>query len=1704
MATYNVQQQILELYVGWFNRVPDSTGINYWITQYDNGTSLNTISQKFYEAATTQYSADTGYTTGMSTDALITKLYEGVFGRSGSLAPNAQEIAYWAAKLTALGGDKGALVTQMVSEFKAFDTSDMPELKAKQDTFTHKVQVAEVLALQNTYTGDIAAGKAALAGVTADAASVTTAINGDAAATAGKTFTLTSSVDTGAAFTGTSKNDTYNATDATFTGLDSIDGGAGNDTLNINDVTGNGVFGSTATVTNIETVNVRSTTGVTVDSTTWTGVTALNVTQAGTADVDLTAANTTNITTTGVKSDLTIDGGKDISVTAGTGSTSIAIGHTTASTGTITVTDTAQATNDIDIDGGTNVTLTTSGVTEGAITVGDTTAPTGAVSVSSTGTAYTASTADSVLGAIAVTGGTTVSVTQVAASSTTAAATDTDNNTITQSAVTVIGTSATTAVTVTQDAAIGVVDYQAATADTDAVEGVMGVNNGAVTIADANAGSATAAGTIAEVTLNNFGDATINSSALTTVNLSGTGTSLGVSRGALTATPTPTANTLALNVEGLTTTGAITDSEAAAADDGFTTIDITATGDDTTIASLVAADATTLTISGDATVTLTGLTAAALTSVTVEDGGVTIDSTLATGASFTSGSGNDAIKVAATTKAIATGAGDDTVTMASGTTTITGSIDAGDGTDTLVMDAANAVTATVDATAKAAFADKISNFEKLSLGGVAATGEVKLNNLDNINDISVAGVSASQVLTLSGATTGVNVRFADATQTATTVTLATPAGTADVANIFTTSADDNGITLAALTLTDFEIINFTTEDSTAETDVVSQTTVTTLTAAAAKTITVTGNGGLALTTATSATALTSFDASGVTAGTVSYTTGALAAAATLTGGDGNDILNAHSATQAVSIDGGEGDDTIDGSSATASTLNGDAGNDTITGGTGADTITGGEGDDSISGAAGNDSIDAGAGNDTIDASTGVDHIITGAGSDIVVYTLVADSTGANADTITDFTTGTDKLHFTVDGSADESGTTIDVSSFASVASFTDGVVSLSGTSTNTGEVRGDGFYSTADGKLYIDANGDGQINQNNDYTVVVDDVAAGDLAFSLVGGAGADTITASAGDDTIEGGAGADTITSGGGNDTITDYGVSAGVDVLKFGAAVTIAAATGTVNYTTAADNALSYASNATTGFVTFNEVDGFNAMTDTSQWTLADKIAAVKADATLNVAGKVSMFSDGENAYVYYAGATTGSTDNQLMTITGGSTLGQIETHDSGANFTLSASTAPASITFTTTLASYTGLSPSTQGDNSFSVLAGADSQGQVWATWTALGDDFVPIGWAGLGAATITAAGGDTTLTGYLAANSGNRTFSTNYANAFNSNNGNGTLNESAATANMLLAPDAWTVFYAQNSAYSITGGTGNDMIFGTGAGDTLTGGAGNDLIVGGDGADTIVMATNLTTGDYILGGAGTDTLTFTDDLSGTTDLDHVTTVETITLGGAVTSVTTVDALVASAATLTVDGALATTLTWSGAAETDGKFSITGGAGADTITGGDGADTITGGAGADSMTGGDGADTFVFAASDSGVISGTVFDIVTDYVVNTGGDTLDLAGTPTVTADVTGTDVSAADTEAGGGTITADITDGVIDVGGGDAADITTLVEWLAIARIMADADTEVVAFEFSGDTYVYQENTGGDLLVQLDSVTGVVAVGTVAAANTILIA
>ena len=63
-------------------------------------------------------------------------------------------------------------------------------------------------------------------------------------------------------------------------------------------------------------------------------------------------------------------------------------------------------------------------------------------------------------------------------------------------------------------------------------------------------------------------------------------------------------------------------------------------------------------------------------------------------------------------------------------------------------------------------------------------------------------------------------------------------------------------------------------------------------------------------------------------------------------------------------------------------------------------------------------------------------------------------------------------------------------------------------------------------------------------------------------------------------------------------------------------------------------------------------------------------------------------------------------------------------------------------------------------------------------------------------------------------------------------------------------------------------------------------------------------------------------------------------------------------------------------------------------------------------------------------------------------------------------------------------------------GTATEFDELSEVVAIAQLAAETAGETLGFEFGGSTYVFTQNAGHDILVQLTAVTGVAGLGLLA--------
>lgn len=658
-----------------------------------------------------------GYTVGSATMAQVNADITSYGGLNNAL--NAYYTAGFGSTPTAT---VAATIVANVGLTGAAATAGTAAITAALNAAAPSARGAVVVSLLNTFAGltaDPTYGSAASAWVsnvnssvtyeqtnttdaTVAAAVKTVAAAAAAAATAGQTYKLTTGVDT---FVGTSGNDTFDATTNanSFGPLDSLTGNGGTDTLNIASTS---AFTSPAgvTVSGIANVNVNSTAAITWDLTTagYSGIQNLTVAQSGAA-VSLTAP----------------------------------------SSAVTTVTNATPGGNSTVVYGGNNDTVTVTGAVSSSdsVTVGSKTYgyANGTVTVNYTSTA-TPTNANLTQGAITVSGGTTVNVTNTVKSGDTS----TYTNSVINGTTSVTGSSKTTTVSVTQETPAVVTASVASHDGTNSkVSNTAGVTDGVVTIADANSTSLTATNTISSVTLANYGNSTIASSALTSLTLSQAGTDTtgtAISSGTLgltEANTTQASSTLAINFGG-GTLGTITDNSAI-----FSTINANLTA--STRVAISDTALTTLNLSGTGVLRIDTLPATVSTLTEAGAAGYrgNVSSSAVTSMNFAASSGANTVTLNDKLQSFTGGSGASNVTIsADATKAINGGTS---GANTLTLGAVAGSTFTAANTGA-----NTSNFQILATNATTGTVDVSAFTGDSINTISYNN-------TVNGSTTFNNV-----------------------------------------------------------------------------------------------------------------------------------------------------------------------------------------------------------------------------------------------------------------------------------------------------------------------------------------------------------------------------------------------------------------------------------------------------------------------------------------------------------------------------------------------------------------------------------------------------------------------------------------------------------------------------------------------------------------------------------------------------------------------------------------------------------------------------------------------------------------------------------------------------------------------------------------------------------------------------------
>lgn len=135
-------QSLIELYIAFFNRVPDANGMSYWIDQMKAGASIAEISKSFYGAALA-FSSITGYSESMSNADFVKIIYKNVLGRN---EVDAEGLAYWSTSLSNGSATRASLVAAILNSAHTFKGD--PTFGYVADLLDNKIKVGLYFAIQ--------------------------------------------------------------------------------------------------------------------------------------------------------------------------------------------------------------------------------------------------------------------------------------------------------------------------------------------------------------------------------------------------------------------------------------------------------------------------------------------------------------------------------------------------------------------------------------------------------------------------------------------------------------------------------------------------------------------------------------------------------------------------------------------------------------------------------------------------------------------------------------------------------------------------------------------------------------------------------------------------------------------------------------------------------------------------------------------------------------------------------------------------------------------------------------------------------------------------------------------------------------------------------------------------------------------------------------------------------------------------------------------------------------------------------------------------------------------------------------------------------------------------------------------------------------------------------------------------------------------
>lgn len=139
-----ILKSIVELYIAYFNRVPDADGLNYWINESKAGLNLEQIGQSFYNAAVSpNFTALTHYSNDMSNADFVKIIYKNVLGRD---EVDEEGLNYWSDALQSGDKTRGSLIKTILDS--AHTSKGKPDYGYVADLLDNKFIVGKYFAIE--------------------------------------------------------------------------------------------------------------------------------------------------------------------------------------------------------------------------------------------------------------------------------------------------------------------------------------------------------------------------------------------------------------------------------------------------------------------------------------------------------------------------------------------------------------------------------------------------------------------------------------------------------------------------------------------------------------------------------------------------------------------------------------------------------------------------------------------------------------------------------------------------------------------------------------------------------------------------------------------------------------------------------------------------------------------------------------------------------------------------------------------------------------------------------------------------------------------------------------------------------------------------------------------------------------------------------------------------------------------------------------------------------------------------------------------------------------------------------------------------------------------------------------------------------------------------------------------------------------------